>query len=133
MKGSCHCGTLAYEVDAIEGPASHCHCITCRKTHAAAFVTTARVARDKFRWLQGADRVAAYESSPGKKRHFCPVCGCHLVAAREGQPHVILRMATLDADPGIRPAFHIWRSHGVAWLEEDGDLPSYAEWPAPRG
>jgi hypothetical protein len=129
MKGSCHCGTVVYEVDAVHGPASHCHCATCRKTHSAAYVTTARVPRESFRWLEGGDRVTAYESSPGKKRFFCPVCGCHIVAAREKQPHVILRLATLDQDPGVRPEFHIWRSHDVPWLSDAPGLPSFDEWP----
>lgn len=132
MKGGCHCGAVAYEVDRIEGPIGHCHCTTCRKTHSAAYATTARVEKSRFRWLRGEDRVTAYESSPGKKRFFCASCGCHIVAARDGQPSVILRVATLDDDPGLRPQFHIWRSHDVPWLADDDSMPSYDEWQPDR-
>jgi hypothetical protein len=129
MKGSCLCGTVQYEIDQLDGPIGHCHCRTCRKSHAAAFTSTAWVNRDRFRWLKGRERLSSFESSPGKRRHFCSVCGSHMVAEREGQPQLILRVATLDDDPGARPVVHIWTSHGVPWLRYGEELPSHAEWP----
>lgn len=35
--------------------------------------------------------------------HFCSVCGSQLVTERLAQPHGILRVATLDEDPGAKP------------------------------
>ncbi|WP_018151242.1 GFA family protein [Leeia oryzae] len=131
MKGSCLCGAVVYEIDSIDRPIGHCHCQTCRKAHSAAFATTAGVLREHFRWLQGQDRLSSYESSPGKKRHFCSVCGSQLVAEREAQPFMIVRVATLDEDPGMLPVQHIWTSHDVPWLAYD-DLPAYPEWQPGR-
>ncbi len=96
MKGSCACGAVEYEIDAIDMPIGHCHCHTCRKTHAAAFVSTAGVKREHFRWLKGQETLTAYESSPGKLRYFCSRCGSHLMAERPHLPVVIVRVATLD-------------------------------------
>jgi hypothetical protein len=110
MKGSCLCKAVAYEIDSIDMPITHCHCHTCRKTHAAAFASTAGVKREHFRWLHGLDKLASFESSPGKLRHFCSVCGSHLIAERSHQAHVIVRIATLDDDPGVTPDAHIWLS-----------------------
>jgi hypothetical protein len=132
MKGSCLCGTVQYTVDQLDMPISHCHCRTCQKAHAAAFVSTAGVSREHFRWTAGEEQLRAFESSPGKQRWFCSVCGSHLVAEREGQPHVILRVATLDEDPGVRPLRHIWTAHETPWLAYDQTLASYAEWPPNR-
>ena len=129
MKGSCLCGAVVYEIDQLDMPIGHCSCQTCRKSHAAAFTSTAGVYRTHFRWLQGAEKLTAYESSPGKMRYFCAVCGSHLVAARDAQAHVILRVTTLDDDPAQRPELHIWQSHEVPWLQYDIPMPSYAEWP----
>jgi ADP-ribosyl-[dinitrogen reductase] hydrolase len=128
MKGSCHCGTVSYEVSRLDS-LGHCHCITCRKTHAAAYATTGRVAREHFRWLRGDDKLTAYESSPGKRRFFCSVCGSQVAAVREGSAYILLRAATLDDDPGIRPQRSIWRSHDVPWLVDSDIVPSYPEWP----
>ncbi|MBB3232624.1 GFA family protein [Halomonas stenophila] len=132
MKGSCLCGAVTYEVDRLDMPIGHCHCRTCQKAHAAAFATTAGVERRHFRWTADERHLSHYESSPGKRRWFCSLCGTHLMAERAGQPHVILRVATLDEDPGERPALHIWRSHEVPWLAHDEALPSYKAWPPGR-
>jgi hypothetical protein len=128
MKGSCLCGAVAYEVDQLDMPIGHCSCETCRKAHAAAFTTTAGVYRTHFRWLSGEDKLTAYESSLGKRRYFCSICGSHIVSIRDNQAHVILRVATLDEDPGPRPEVHIFRSHEVPWLDYQECIPSYAEW-----
>lgn len=131
MKGSCLCGAVQYEVDSIDMPVGHCHCQTCRKAHSSAFNTTAGVMREHFRWLSGEALLSSYESSPGKQRLFCSRCGSQLVAMRENQPHVVLRMATLDEDPGVRPQHHIWISHAAPWLEYKA-LPEYEEWQPGR-
>ncbi|MDX3907831.1 MAG: GFA family protein [Pigmentiphaga sp.] len=127
MKGSCLCGAVQYEADRLDLPIRHCHCRTCRKAHAAAYATTAGVAREHFRWIAGQDKLSRFESSPGKLRHFCSLCGTHLVGERAGQPHVMVRVATLDDDPGARPREHIWTSHDVPWLCADG-LPAHPGW-----
>ncbi len=132
LKGSCLCGAVRYEVDRLDMPIGHCHCLTCRKAHAAAFATTAGVMREHFRWTGGEDRLSAFYSSPGKLRRFCSVCGSHLIAERPTDPHVILRVATLDDDPGMKPTMHIWTSHDVPWLSDDETVLAYPEWPAGR-
>ena len=131
MQGSCLCGTVRYEIDRLDAPITHCHCLTCQKAHAAAFASTAGVLRQHFRWLAGQQALGSYESSPGKLRHFCTRCGSQLVAERTAQPHVIVRVATLDDDPGVRPQQHIWCSHDRPWLASD-DQPRFAEWQPGR-
>jgi hypothetical protein len=127
ISGSCLCGRVAFEADELSSPIGHCHCRTCRKAHSAAFATTARVARQHFRWVRGTDQLKYYESSPGKRRHFCSNCGSHLMAEWIDQPVVILRLGALDSDPGTRPVIHIWVSHDVPWLEYGPDLPRLSE------
>ena len=127
MLGSCLCGAIRYEIDGLAGPINHCSCRTCRKAHAAAFTSTAAVDRTHFRWLAGQHNLSSFESSPGKLRYFCSICGSHLVAERAGQSHIILRVATLDDDPGERPRIAIWRSHEVPWLDYGPGVPGYVE------
>ena len=128
LRGSCHCGTVRYEIDGLEA-LGHCHCVTCRKTHSAAFNTAGRVPAAKFRWLAGEERLTAYRSSPHKTRYFCSGCGCHLAARNDGSDYWVLRAASLDDDPGVRPSRRIWRSHDAPWLFEEGNIPSYEEFP----
>ena len=128
MKGSCLCKGVEYEIDCLDMPILHCHCSSCRKAHSAASVPTAGVKREHFRWLKGEELLSAYESSPGKLRYFCKQCGSHLMAERPALSHVIVRVATLDEDPGQTAKAHIWVSHDVPWLMSEGaDL--YDQWP----
>jgi hypothetical protein len=131
LEGSCGCGRIRYAVDGELGAVVNCHCRTCRKTHAAAFNTSSRIPRARFRWTQGESELAAFESTPGKKRFFCPRCGAHLMAAWDGSPDVVVRVGSLDSDPGARPRLHIWTSHKAPWHAIADALPQLAEAPAP--
>ena len=103
LHGSCLCKAVTYEADAIDGSIWDCLCQTCRKAHAADHNTAARVKREHFRVTSGAEALSAFESTPGKLRHFCSKCGSHIYAERPELPFVVLRAATLDDDPGIKP------------------------------
>lgn len=116
LEGSCLCGAVRYEVDELASPIGFCHCLTCQKAHSSAAVPTARIEPAHFRWLQGHELLKGYESSPGKIRQFCRQCGSHILAIKDGQDQWILRVATLDADPHVRPAVQIWTTHDVPWL-----------------
>ncbi|MFV8782782.1 GFA family protein [Microbulbifer sp. SA54] len=132
MKGSCLCGQIQYRVEKLDSAIQHCACKTCRKAHSAAFNTAAAVLKGNFSWECGEDKLSGFESSPGKVRYFCSNCGSQLIAEKEGSPYYVLRVATLDDDPGIKPEFGIWYSHEVPWLENSEDIPRYQEWQPGR-
>ncbi|MFT5781417.1 MAG: ADP-ribosyl-[dinitrogen reductase] hydrolase [Pseudomonas sp.] len=126
LKGSCLCRAIGYEIDRLNSPTVHCHCLTCQKAHAAAFASTAGVLREHFRWTRGQEKLASFASSPDKFRHFCSVCGSHLIAQLPNQAHVIVRVATLDDDPQLTPTEHLWTEHARAWLGTN-DIPCYLQ------
>jgi len=110
----------------------------CRKQHGAAFRSRARVAQIDFKWLQGEELVTFYESSPGCFRGFCRVCGSPILnkfsagtPTAERDPNAPSRygiaLATLDDDPGVRPAAHGFVASKAPWYEITDDLPQFAE------
>lgn len=127
MRGSCLCGAIAYEVERLDSPIGHCACRTCRKAHSAAFNTYAIVRHRHFAWLRGEALLACFESSPGKRRYFCSHCGTQLVAQLANEEQLILRVASLDDDPGVVPSERIWVSHEVPWLDYRVPMATYAE------
>jgi ADP-ribosyl-[dinitrogen reductase] hydrolase len=132
MKGSCLCGAVQYEIDQLDMPILHCHCQSCRKAHSATFAPTAGVFHEHFRWIAGKEKLTPYESSPGKTRYFCSVCGSQIIAQRDGRPNVLLRIATLDEDPEQPISMHIWCSHEVPWLQDKADTKSFPEFEPGR-
>jgi len=126
VRGSCLCGGVRYALKGPLGEASHCHCSMCRKAHGAAFATYAPVRRRDFEWLEGASLVRAYNSSPGVTRTFCGRCGSTLQFIKSGdRTHVELALGTLDDDPGVRPALHIWVDSMAAWDAITDELPRH--------
>jgi hypothetical protein len=72
-RGSCHCGAVAFEVEA---PArltvSDCNCSICRMSGYQHLI----VPRARFRLLKGADGLTEYRFNTGTARHlFCRHCG----------------------------------------------------------
>ena len=100
----------------------------CRRFHGAAFGTYARVGAQRFRWLNGKGLLAAYESSPGIGWAYCQVCGSSLGMPGEGNLSSIA-IGTLDADPGVRPSYHMFVGSKAAWYDIADRLPQYHAWP----
>ena len=128
--GGCHCGAVRYEATAeIEG-VIHCHCKTCRKINGTVYGSSGILPATAFRLVAGQDVLTPYESSPGKNRWFCSQCGSHIYAQSQANPdNVVLRIGTIDGDPGIRSRQHIWMSHKPAWYEVNDDLPHFDQFP----
>lgn len=72
-KGSCHCGTIAYEVDGEVDKAIECNCSYCqRKGHLLWFVP-----RSSLRITSGEGSMSTYQFNKHVIDHeFCPDCGC---------------------------------------------------------
>lgn len=113
--GSCLCGAVRYEVGALSSVQS-CHCIDCRRSQGGEFSTNGTAA--DFRLIDGERALSRYASSSGKERYFCSRCGASLFA-RTGSD-VRVRLATLDADPGVNVEAHIWTSQRVPWQALSG-------------
>ena len=106
----------------------------CRRAQGGAFATNASVQRKHFRLTQGADLVTEYESSPGKFRCFCRVCGSPIFSHRSDSPSELrLRFGTFDADPGVRPAFHFAVESKAPWHEITDGLPRLNSQGQPMG
>ena len=130
MRGSCLCGAVRYEVRGALGRIVHCHCSMCRKSSGAAFVSWSRVKAADFALLGGEDEIEAYESSADVRRTFCRKCGATLQYAEPSKPdHFFLAVGTLDDDPGVRPAMHIFTASKAPWLDIADGLPQHAASP----
>ena len=129
LTGGCFCGAVRYEAGGLSSPVGYCHCETCRKTHSAPFMASALTPFDAFCWIKGEETVAYIESSPGKRRHFCPKCGTHMVATYPDAGVAVLRIGSLDEGPPAKPVVHIWQSDKADWfdLDEAAALPRLPE------
>lgn len=126
VRGSCLCGGVQFEADEIP-LMTNCHCSMCRKAGGGAFGSFAHARPEQFRYLNGRDLISCYESSPGNHRGFCRVCGSIVPVLREDRPSVVIPAGTLDDDPGVRPALHIFTGSKAPWWEIRDELPQFEE------
>ena len=103
MQGGCLCGGVRYCYDGplggSLGAVTLCHCGQCRKAHGYGAAVAPALAAG-FSVTAGADQICEYESSPGKFRAFCRLCGSPLYSRRLGAPALLrLRLGSVDNPP----------------------------------
>ena len=126
IKGSCLCGMIRYEIRGEPGPIVLCHCAQCRKAQGSAFAANVPVRTTDFAIVAGSGSLAAYESSPGKKRHFCRDCGSPIISTRDSAPDFVrVRVGTLDSSVYARPYAHIFAASKAEWYEIHDGLPQH--------
>lgn len=73
--GSCLCGEVKLEADAVLPHVGACHCSMCRKWTGGPMLVVDCQAAPKF---SGEQHVSVYSSSDWAERGFCAKCGTHL-------------------------------------------------------
>jgi hypothetical protein len=128
VRGSCLCGAVAYEIPRpVGGAIVLCHCSRCRRSRAAAHNANLFVELERFRWLRGADKVQQFKVPDAERfsQAFCRDCGSPVPMVRF---RAVIPVGSLDDDPGIRPALHIFVASKAPWYEIADDLPRYDEY-----
>ena len=110
VKGSCHCGKTAFEVDAAPKGVTRCTCSFCSKRGALwAYYKPAQ-----FRLVSRVEDVATYRwGSRTVKHHFCAECGCGTYSESP------------DWSTG-KPDFEKMKVGVNAWLFDDFDPDAFA-------
>ena len=74
-KGSCHCGTVKFEVRAPLSPSLRCNCSLCRRKSA---LMTPPVPVEDLNIVEGREALTLYQFNTGVAKHyFCKHCGIH--------------------------------------------------------
>lgn len=129
QRGSCLCQRVQYRIHGPMIDVLNCHCSMCRKLHAAAFRTRAKVASKDWEWVSGESLVKYYESSPGEHKGFCSECGSSLLTRFDQHPEVVgFPLGTLDTDPGVRAARHVFVGSKAPWFDITDPLPQHEEY-----
>ncbi|MCL1123226.1 GFA family protein [Shewanella surugensis] len=127
-KGSCLCARIQYEIDGELDDVLNCHCSMCRKLHASAFRTRAKIKTDSWKIICGEELIKFYESSPGEHKGFCSECGSSLLTRFDHHPDILgFPLGTLDTDPKVTPTRHVYVAHKAAWHEISDALPQLQE------
>ena len=96
--GSCHCGAVAFEVEAPDDiVAQDCNCSLCAKAGFLHLIVPAQ----KFRITRGAENLTTYTFNTGTAKHtFCKTCGIKPFYTPRSNPDGIdVNVRCLDTPP----------------------------------
>jgi len=133
-QGSCLCGEVAYEITTPPLRMYYCHCSRCRRGRSAAHAANVFYKAEGFRWARGAELVREFQM-PGAQYFataFCSNCGSAVPRVSVERNVAVVPAGSLDSDPGIAPAGHIFVDSRAAWDQITDDLPQFAEMPPRR-
>jgi hypothetical protein len=83
--GSCHCGGVRFELDAVIEKVVDCNCSICSKKGILGF----RVQPADFRLLSGDALLGTYQFGTRiAKHHFCTRCGIHTFTRPRAAPEL---------------------------------------------
>lgn len=133
--GSCLCGGVRFTLLGPLAPIQVCHCSQCRQAQGGPVATNVPVNEAAVTFEQGLDLLQRYESSPGKVRAFCRVCGSPVFSQRDTVPGVLRIRAGLLTEPvDVLLAFHAYVASKAGWWPIGDGAPQYPEAaPSPPG
>ncbi len=139
LKGSCHCGTVRFSLDAYApAPYLRCYCSICRKTAGGGGYAINLGGRADSLMVEGEEAINVYQAVIGGKkspaeRRFCGRCGSALWAWDPRWPELVHPFASaIDSPlPDVPERVHIMLASKADWvpLDRRGDEPCHDAYP----
>ena len=127
LSGGCLCGGVRYVVEEQPRGVADCHCVDCRRSSGAAYVTWGVVRREAFRIVSGTLRRVNHAQ---RVRGFAACCGTQIVFEdAPDYPTIDVAIATLDDPVPFPPKRAIWTEDKLPWVILDPALPASATIP----
>jgi hypothetical protein len=123
ITGGCVCGGTRYVLKSQPFDLGDCHCIDCRRSAGAPYVTWGSVPREDLVVTKGEPRKIAYAN---RIRSFAACCGTHLFfEATTDSDTIDVTIASLDDPAPFAPQKAIWLEDKLPWVTLDESLPSF--------
>ena len=123
----CVCGRVRIRVEGEPYRVGLCHCLDCRKTHAAPFKAfavfpTARVTVTAASGTGlGIQELGGFNVSSEDRQFFCTTCGSHLFGQENGSDEIELHLGSFDEVDAWAPTYETWVKRRESCL---GELPT---------
>ena len=82
--GSCHCGSIKFEIESDLEKIVQCNCSICIKRNAKMIM----IPKDNFKLLEGSESLSLYQFNTEIAKHFfCKKCGIYTHHNRKSDPN----------------------------------------------
>ena len=127
VKGSCHCGAIAYEAQVETERVGLCHCSDCQMFSGSAFRISAPTNPGSLRFLRGVPKVYVKTADSGRRRRqaFCDRCGSPVYSSDDVDDARVftLRTGCLEQKASLKPQRQIWCQSALDWTGEIAAIP----------
>jgi hypothetical protein len=125
ITGGCLCGKTRYSVAAELYSLNNCHCVDCRRSSGAPFVTWGSTQATALKLIEGSVRKVPHA---GRIRSFASCCGTPLFFEEKLEaPEVDIAIASLDQPQPFPPASNIWTEDRLPWVVLDPAIPAFPQ------
>ncbi len=128
LEGSCLCGAIRFAVDGPIRGIGQCHCSLCRKSSGVNGSMVFLVPTERFRWLQGEERVKTWKLRETYSSIRCERCSSPMPASFDGK-HFWVPPGLMDDDLDASVSLHHHVASKAEWDEIPKDLPQYDAYP----
>lgn len=126
--GSCLCQGIRFTLQGALPPIQICHCSQCRQAQGGPFATNIPIEAKDLSFQSGEHLLQFHESSPGKVRAFCKVCGSPVFSRRDSRPGIVRIRAGLLAEPvHAQLGFHAHVDSKASWWPLQDELPQHEQ------
>ncbi len=127
ITGGCVCGGTRYLLKSRPFALIDCHCIDCRRSAGAPYVTWGSVPREDLVITRGEARKIAHAN---RIRCFAACCGTHLFFEDSKDSDMIdVTIASLDDPASFAPQKAIFLEDKLPWVKLDESIPSFQKTP----
>ena len=120
IEGGCLCGAVRYKADVEPIAIINCYCDACKKNSGSTHSWNLMIAKGSVPFT--GDALQVFEDRSGAsgqvfERHFCGVCGSHVVSGGPAYGDVeFIKAGTLDDGEWAEPVLHIWMDEKLGWV-----------------
>jgi hypothetical protein len=127
--GGCACGQVRFEARGEPYRVGVCHCLTCRKAHAAPFNFYAVFPPEA---VTVTGEVVTFASSENVRRHACANCGAQIYSTYGRDDEFYVYPGSFDEIGLLTPTYELWTIRREPWLPEFPSVVRRYEKSRPR-
>lgn len=115
-KGSCLCGSIAFEVVGDFDSFLLCHCKHCQKDTGSAHAANIFSSSATLAWLSSEESVKTYSLQNSRHtKSFCSNCGSAMPNLQMEGKLLVVPAGSLDDSFSMKPNAHIFNSSKAEW------------------